>query len=289
MPQPVLDVPTLAANWGWSMAVLNSNPEIKGLFERAVSGTWDASRFQAEVMNTNWWKTTGEATRRAQQMQAEDPATWAQNVNTTSASIRMATADIGAILDEATSKKLASDALSFGWNDAQLKTALRQYVTYSDGQLHGVAQYNENQIWNYAAQMGIRVTQDQMVKWAADAATGLTSMNTVLGAIQNIAESQYPWLQERFNNGETYESIASPYKQTMATLLELSPSQITTQDETVKRAMSYKDKDGNTNLRSLWEFEQDLRNDGRWAKTQNAQDAGMAIVNGLGKMFGKIS
>src|SRR5437867_7698434 len=49
-----------AEDYGFVEALFDSNPELKKLFNKAVKGGWEAKKFQAELRDTNWWKTHSE-------------------------------------------------------------------------------------------------------------------------------------------------------------------------------------------------------------------------------------
>lgn len=287
---PELNSAELAARYGWSLAVLNSSPDLANLFSQAVAGTWTAEKFTAELRNTQWFKQNGEAARQAIILKSSDPATWNQRVQ----SQRMAAADIavqmGAQVPGAAMQDIAESIIMYGWNEQQVRRAMAGYIKYAGGQLWGQAQTNESELRKYAASMGVKVSAPTIEKWAADSSAGVASLQSYMGTIQNLAESTYPQFQERFNNGETFDQIASPYKQSMAALLELSPEAIDNFDPTIRGALSGKDaKTGQPAMKTVWEFENDLRKDKRWLKTSNAQDDAMTVTNRVLKDMGVIS
>jgi len=286
---PALDEQDLAAQYGWSMAVLNSDPDLKNLFSKAVAGTWDANKFAAELRNTNWYKNNGEAARQAAILRNADPATWRERVAQQFASITTLGAEMGAVLNDGIVNRIAESALMFGWNQDNIRNALGEYVTSAGGQYHGQAQTYENELRQYASDMGVRVGDDTFGSWINNITRGRSSLDGVKGAIQNMAEGAFPQLAERFKNGETYSTIASAYKQSMASVLEINPAEIDNFDPTVRKALSWTDKEGKPAAKSLWQFENDLRQDSRWNGTQNAQDSLLAAGRQVLTDFGLIS
>ena len=83
--------------------------------------------------------------------------------------------------------------------------------------------------------------------------------------------------------------IADPYRQSMASLLELNPEAVGLDDRMVRGALASKDKDGNPAMKSLWEFENDVRQDKRWLKTSNAQDSAMSVTRKILSDFGLVN
>jgi hypothetical protein len=283
---PELSEAELAARYGWSMAVLNSEPSLKNLFQRAVAETWAPDRFAAELRSTPWYQANGEAMRQSETLRAADPATWEQRVANQVANVTVMGAQMGAYLTDAIVRQIAESSLRYGWNDNNLRNALGSYVGYAGGQLHGQAQQYENELRSYAASMGVRVSDDTITGYVRNAVQGISTIEGAKGAIQNMAESAFPHLAERFNNGETLAQIAEPYKQSMSRLLELNPSQVDLFDPTVRKALAAPDKEGRPTLQTVYDFELGVRNDSRWLKTKNAQDEAMGVVNRVLTDFG---
>src|ERR1044072_1955568 len=72
---PVLDAHELAETYGMSYSFFKSQPELMKLLNGAVADQWSATKFQAEVKNSSWWKKNSETVRQAQVLQKTDPAT----------------------------------------------------------------------------------------------------------------------------------------------------------------------------------------------------------------------
>lgn len=78
----------MAAEYGFALAFLKSDPELFRLFNQAVKNTWDPNRFVAKLRDTDWFKTHSANVRNAIMQQTSDPATYAANVNQMYATIR---------------------------------------------------------------------------------------------------------------------------------------------------------------------------------------------------------
>ena len=66
---------------------------------------------------------------------------------------------------------------------------------------------------------------------------------------------------DRINAGYTVKQIADPYIQSQARLLELNPDSIGLSDPSIQQALMSKDQSGKPAAMSVWEYEQQLRND----------------------------
>lgn len=90
------------------------------------------------------------------------------------------------------------------------------------------------------------------------------------------AIGQPEFVRNLLGQGYDLDQIYSPYKNTMAAVLELNPEQIDLNDPTLRSAISDK---GETNL---YDFQRALRKDSRWQYTQNArQEVGDITLNVL--------
>lgn len=287
---PELSKAELAARFGFAMAVLNSDKELERLFSRAVSQTWTPERFQAELRNTKWFQKHGESWRNAAVQKAADPASYKASVDQVRTRVSMMAVEMGAALGgQANAQKIAEQAYQLGWDDNQLRQVLAKYVRYTDGRYLGQAAEWDQELQAYAASMGLRMSASRREHWVKNIAAGKATMDSIQAILRQEAASAFPHLADRINAGETVEQIAEPYRQTMAQLLEINPEGIGLNDPTLRGALAAKDKDGKPVLRTLYDFENDLRNDKRWAKTKNAQDAAMGTVNRVLKDMGVIA
>jgi hypothetical protein len=80
------------------------------------------------------------------------------------------------------------------------------------------------------------------------------------------AQGQPQYVRDLLNQGYDLQAIYSPYRQTMASVLELNADEIDLNDSTLRMAISDK---GDMNL---YDFKKALRKDSRWQYTENARD-----------------
>lgn len=284
---PSIDQAQMAAHYGLALSVLNSDPDLQRVFNQAVAESWDPDRFTAELRNTNWYKNNSEAVRSAITLKNADPSTWASKVGGLKAQIVTLAGQLGANLDGGALDTLAEQATTLGWNNDQISQSLLNYVGLKDGHLYGQAAQFESDIRSYASSMGLRIGDDSIVNWVHDAmANGNTDGSKAV--LANMAASAFPSLAEQIKGGQTVADIASPYKQAMGQILEVNPDSVDLFDPTIRSALSGVGKDGKPALKSIWQFENDLRKDPRWDKTQNAQDQAMTTANSILQSFGLI-
>jgi len=80
------------------------------------------------------------------------------------------------------------------------------------------------------------------------------------------AQGQPQYVRDLLGQGYDLQAIYSPYRQTMASVLELNPDEIDLNDSTLRMAISDK---GDMNL---YDFKKAFRKDSRWQYTENARN-----------------
>jgi hypothetical protein len=270
-----------AEEYGYQLAFLKSDPELYKIFQAAMKGEWDTTKFVAAVKNSKWYKTHGETYRTNLAQKTTDPASWKQKVLGQQASVMDLARSMGADLDSKTLAKLADDSLMFGWNDSQTRNALAaQIITTGKGQ-HGEAGTNVTSIMESAYRNGISITRDWANQFAAKIASGDYTLDDAKHKIRTMAQSLAPGFAKELEGGMDLYDIATPYMQSMAQTLELNPSEVDLFDPTIRKAMSTGTPDAKGQPQPgstpLWQFEQGLRQDQRYMKTQKAQDQTMNV------------
>ena len=289
---PKLSPEEMAANYGWSYAFLNSNPELKKKFNQAVAEGWTADKFQAEVRDTKWWKENSDSMRQAKILKATDPATYQAQLNAATIQVKQLAAEMGAPLTAATLKKAASDMLQYGMDEGQLRYALGKYVDFTKkGTMVGEAGMHEYTMKQYAAQMGVSVTDQALKNQAQLVVRKLATTQDFEDQIKQQAISAYPAYQQQIEAGETVQDLASPYVQMAAQELETPYQDFNVDDPLIKSAMNGLDKSGKPTGMSLTDFQTRLKNDPRWNQTKNAQDdvmsTGITVLKDMGLMPNK--
>lgn len=279
----------LAEDFGFSLAFLRSNKELSKIFDRAVENTWDPARFVSAVRSTKWYKNNSEAQRNAQLQRKADPASYEANVAQTAARVRILARELGSQASAERLGDIARRAYNQAWDDNQLRRFLADTVRYADdGRMEGQAGEWERQWREYATQMGVERSR----KWYRDnaqrAVRGTRTPEEIQSDIMRQAQSTYPQFSKRIQGGETLYDIAEPYRQIAGELLERDPSAFGIRNSLLQKGLNMR-KDGQPSSMTLEEFKDVVRQDSRWKYTDNAKEAGDAVVRSLGTMFGRIS
>lgn len=161
--------------------------------------------------------------------------------------------------------------------------ALATYKGAEEKSIAGQVASDEQKLTQFARQMGVAFDAASAAKSIAD---GVADADFYNQQIRDLAKSYYPAWSKQIDAGQTMNSIALPYLNSMANILELNPAEVTVDNPAIKRALSGTDKDGNPTSQSVWDFEQGLRQDPRWAYTKNARSELDSVARSVLRDFG---
>ena len=294
MPDKI-DRETMAGQYGFALAFMNSNPELKKLFNQAVKETWDPNRFIARLRGTKWFKNHSASVRNAILQQKSDPATYEANVDKMFATLRDTWGQMyGArTMNQKQLRSWAETAHRLGWSEAQLVDRMTRSVKFRkelrQDQFGGTAAEVSGQIDQLLSAYGVSLGNKWKAAQLERVMKGNDTMAGVMARVKDIAKREYAGLASYIDSGQTIEEIAEPYMQIQAQLLELNPAQVKLKDKMVQRALKARDKDGKPAMMSLSEYEDMIRQDSRWQYTDNAREQAMGVTEGLLKQFGLIA
>jgi len=282
----------MAAEYGWAYSFLNSIPEIKGLFKSYVAEDWSKDKFQAKLRDTKWWKTNSDSMRKTAQEKKTDPATYSAKLNAMRIQIMQLAGEMGASIPPSKLGKLAEQAISTNMDEALLRNVLGGYVTWTDANnLRGQAGMFEHNMKQFAADQGVTLDKQTMLNQAQLIAKGLATEQDFRNQVVNQAASLYPAYTEQLLAGQTMKEIASPYMEVMAQDLEINPSAVTLADPLLRSALNGVNKQGKPVGMDLTTFQNVIRNDPRWARSQGAQnktmETGLKVLKDMGFAGGK--
>ena len=291
MAEPSTQAET-AANFGYTLAFFNSNPELKKLLSAATAGQWTPGRFVAALQNTKWFRTTSESYRKYQALRSSDPATFSRQLDSGQTHVQNLGESMGATVTIGQARHLADQAMKFGWTEDQIKRQLVGFLNYDKktGRYGwGAAAAAQQQYRAMAEDYGVDLSDYAMQRMVRSSVIGGMDATSAKNYIQSLAASKYVALKDRIMAGESVRQIADPYMQSYAKLLEVDGENVKLDDPLIQRALQARDAKGKPTTQTVYDFEQTLRNDARWRKTDNARDTGMAAANAILKMFGKLA
>jgi hypothetical protein len=127
---------------------------------------------------------------------------------------------------------------------------------------------------------GVTLSPQQLDQYAREVENG-KNINVIANQIRTLAGLGMPDnVKKLLAEGTDLSTIYSPYKKTMASILEISPESISMSDPLLRSAIN---QNGEV---SLYEFQRQLRKDPRWQYTDNARESVSTAALGILRDFG---
>lgn len=169
-------------------------------------------------------------------------------------------------------------------NPTLVRKLIRDTIKVDAGErLGGQAGRNLQELKSTAAANGIdlnKVFGSDLQNWLRNINAG-EDIETYKQTIRDVAKIGLPEkVQGLVDRGVDLETIYSPYKRTMASVLEVNPETITLDDPTLRSAI------GPDREMSIYDFQRNLRQDPRWEYTDAARSEVSGLVNKVLKDFG---
>lgn len=288
---PSIDPTVLAEQYGLVKQLIDSVPELKTLFNKAVKEGWVAEKFQASLKNTKWWKSTSETQRQYLIKSITDPATHRRDWNTQFYRINELGNSLG-LFNVGGNKQLIDhlvyNVMYNGWSDAQLKYEMANFLMLSpEGGLAGAGGQFQSKMSQMAWANGVKLDSNWYLNNYRNIMKGVVTEEQTMRDIRNQAAAMFPAFREQIMAGQNVMDIASPYITGMSNILELNQGDLDLFDPMIKGALNYKDpKSGATGAKPLWQWEVDLRKDPRWNSTNNAREGLMAVGHKVAQDMG---
>lgn len=277
-----------AEYYGWAITLLKSDNSLWNLFQKAIKGNWTSSKFTQELKNTAWYKKYGETARKALALKYTDPNSWKDKVRVIFQEIQALAGQMGVRnVNWQTYWDMAEDAFTFGWSNAKLRQELAKHLSGKTGTYGGEAEQARTQLEQYAFSMGIKLDSGTLHGWIKGIINGTRTVDDYRGYIQKMAMSAFPALAEQIKGGMSVRDVADPYMNAMTRILEINGDAMNLDDPLIRSALATQGQDGKPpTLMPIWEFENKLRKDPRWLKTNNARQSLNSTARTIGQMFG---
>lgn len=302
------------SEFAWAWKVIKMNPELKELWDKAISQGWQASRFQAALMNSDWFQENDGYKRTIEALERTDPATYQRRLESAMSKVK----------DDLIEMGIAAEALA----PEKLRWLGRKFLVLGFDQGRNVESYND---WLGSTFVGFRAPTSDATTPPGDGTDGAdiggsalvnqNSLNALLLAngfdpnskswqsyvsnavdkialkdmtiddarsfIREQAATLYPVFSDRILQGQNVQDIAAAYFQIYADTLELSPNEIRLTDPYMRSALQDVNKEtGKPQAMSLWDFQKILRQDERFQYTKQANQAADGLAANILSMFG---
>ena len=285
--QDSLSTKELAREYGFGWKFFKNDPELWDLLQEATKGNWTDTRFVAKFKATKWYKKHGETYRTNMGLKFTDPASYRERLTTTRSMVNNLAGQWGARLTDRELDKYSERAFMLGWDEGQILNIIAKEVTpgrggHYGGELSGI----ESQLRQTAAANGITLNKNQTKTWMRQIVRGEADVRTYDSYIRDLAAKTFSAYGQEIKAGMNVVDVASPYVQSMASILELNPTSVGMDDRTIRKAMTHRNEKGEAQPMSIADFEDSLRGDKRWQYTDQAHEQMQGYAIEMGKMWG---
>lgn len=275
--------------YGGYYAIVKNIPEIKNLLLAAVQNGWSDNKFDYELKQTNWWKTTTSSAREWEVARQLDPASAQTQIDNRVANIRDKALTQNLRLTDAALAKLAEDSIKFGWTEQVLNTAITSEALKSTTGISELRQgFIGQNLRTTANTYGVPLSDTSFNQWVADVATGKENEASFQAWALETSKNLYPALASGFDRGLTFKQMTDPYAQAASRILEIPTSQIDFTDPKWAQAFTFRDEKGQQTQMSFGEWNDYLRTTPSFGYeyTDGAKERAFTVVNRLGELFG---
>ena len=275
--------------------IFNNVPSLKAILDRYVREDWTPDKLRKAIRDDVWYrKNSAEIKARYVQLynyrdlvatgQANGSTDYEKQISTLERQIadKARTLGSGIASDPAALRKAAENMYitNVGIDDAMttdfIAAAIRPIGSMIAGQAtsgySGQALENYKTIQSVARANGFKVSdivpggqsEQQVLQGIA---TGQIDINRLAQDARKLAAQGQPqYVRDLLGQGYNLDQVYSPYRQTMANLLEINEDQIDLNDATLRSAITDK---GDMNI---FDFKKQLKADNRWQYTENAKN-----------------
>jgi len=278
--------------YGAYYSIISQNPDVADLIARAEAEKWGPEKFDYELEQTTWWKTTSFATRTFDIEMQRDPATVQARIDALSAQIREDALSLNIRLTGETLNTIATEAIRQGWTEQQVTIALGDEAVKSQAGVTGLRYgHYGNKINEIAASYGVSVSDLEFSQLVEKFALGRENEESLTSAFQTRATALFPAISERLMAGETFADIVEPYRNRASQILgqDFSASDFMDNDS-FAQAVTYMGDDGKQRPMTYTEWGQYLRSNREFGYeyTEEAQGRAYQVANRIADIFGAI-
>lgn len=271
------------------LAWMLGEPEL-GAFIQEV--TEDPNMSQSEALQrfeaTRWYQDRSTDQRNWDILFKSDPVTARRSIERQALLIRNMAMSQGIELGPAMAEELAYDSLAYGMTDEEVKAKLMVWVDQGRvTSVPGAFGDSAAAIKAMAASYYITLSDGQAENLAKNVFVGKASLDVIRNDFAEKAKAAYPWLTEAIDGGLTGQQYYEPIIGEVASLLELSPSEVNLMDPEWKQLLTVSD-DGKLRAPTITEAGQWARGQQRWLATENGARSTSQVGRQVMETFGAI-
>jgi hypothetical protein len=261
-----------------SLSFLNTLAELSGLNYLVAdlnSGKIQPEAAQDIIRKSKFFQENVKATRDALLLQKTDPATFNDTIENYKDEIRQTFIDAGAEYNEKQIASLANKAVLFKLKKEDFVKIVSDSVDFESSYLRGLANSYATGVRKTASSYGITLPDGskELKTFVKNKFTGAMSDDDIAAVFREEAIKAFPNYKARFEAGATLDDIAKPFRDDIASTLELNSEDIGYNDNLLKSVLTATNpKDGSPYAMSRAEVIKLAMNDSRFDSTKKAQD-----------------
>lgn len=319
-----LDMDELAADFGgsYSIGLIRRTPELLVLAYQSQGWTnaridpatgkiikgkwtgkeWEPVRVAAAIQNTEWYRTTDGNIREADNARMMDPASWRTRVDRIESNMRDAAikagVDITGLNIRATARQmLRMNYLSMqgaGADETVTQKLIDDWLAplikpVSGNTYSGESEVTASNLRQRVRDYGVTFSDQWFLENIQKLRSGDITEADIDRQIIDAAKSRYGGLAATIDEKTSVKTLADPYIQMMAEVLERNPQELSLADPDIQSALQYVDpKTGQVRMKSLFEFDQELRMKPEWGNTTRGRAALNEGAMSMLKSFGMV-
>jgi hypothetical protein len=277
--KPLADVFTIEdarAEYGYSVAVIESDPRLQELFIQATANEWSADKFELAVKN--WAAEAGYGTGSAlaaYKMEKEGGDIWSRALEEAVGQIKAQAVSLGIDVGDLNLSSEAGQELArqwvYGGYNARPKEAIVEFL--APGGVEGVSGITADvdaSLKQLALNNGVTMSNEWYRQVTDSIARGDSDLNYWESDIREQAAMRFPLYADKIKAGVNVRELASPYISSLQRILERG--NVDLDDPWLTKAMNDMDDKGNPKAMTLYDFETALRQAPEWANTNNGKN-----------------
>ncbi len=261
------------------------------LLRRADSTNMSAADFNAELMQTSWWKNTSDTQRNYFALRSGDPATYSRRQEEMKSQIRDIVGTLGYsdALDDGYLNHFADKALQFGMSARQIQSMIADEIT----PLIGASERGNTlrDIRNIQQNYSYAVDDATLLYWSKEINSGRQTVENFENSVRQQMKTLFPNLTSQFDSGLTFKQIIDPYRQILSKEFDGRSTEDFDfmGDAKWRHVIDYVDeKTGVHRTMSMQELTKYARQQPEWRNTKNAKDQVAQLGEQLLQSFGAV-
>lgn len=296
----------LGEEYAFVAELINSNPEIQGIYKEASDGGWfdspaGVAKFKQRIQGSDWYQENNKYARKAwTQFQLSRQGTGSDyqlSLEDARIAIKNEATAMGAQLTPEKMDQYAKRFVWEGWGDGNRISLLRETLASDIGeqesvsggagmQMRGAAGNFEEQLRRAAVDNGLNYSESFYTSAAQSVAKGLSTEEDWTRDIQEQAASLWPVYADKIRAGISAKDLASPYVELWSQTFDVDRSQVDINNADIRKALGGFDDKGNPVAMNLWDFQKSLKDKPEWMNTRQAQNQVSSIASDVLKIFG---